>query len=208
MGDELQSLAERSPFWRSKRTALLIGAFLLALVLAVGGWLALRPRSTSPADVIAAMASSAVKGDADSVVGSIDTTSLVDSAVDEVLSDPNERTAVISDYLKSHPNASGDEIKTKVRKTLDEAIREHVKSGTLQSRIPIGSSSLKALVAQAAARGSIRSMKSDGDIAHVVVLVPYNHRTLTVQVLMRRSGDTWKIDRVENLAAVLKQAGQ
>jgi TolB-like protein len=32
-------------------------------------------------------------------------------------------------------------------------------------------------------------------------------KTLSVKVRMRRTGDAWKIERVENLADVLKQAG-
>jgi hypothetical protein len=41
----------------------------------------------------------------------------------------------------------------------------------------------------------------------VVVTVPYKGKTLRVRLRMKPSGDKWKIDKVENLSDVLKQAG-
>lgn len=148
-----------------------------------------------------------MRGDADTVADSIDTTSIVDSAVDQVLSSTNERPALLAEYLRTHPDVTQDQLKSKAHATLDEEIREHVKSGTLPKRIPIGSGSLKALVAAAYTRRSIRSVNIVGNVAHVVVTVPYKGRTLTVKVRMRRSGTSWKVDEIENLASVLRQAG-
>jgi hypothetical protein len=201
--DRVLPTAERPPFWTRTRTAVAAGALALAVVLAVGGGLVWRSQQTSPAETVTTIASAAMKGDADSVAASIDTTSLVDSAVDDVFSSAEQTSALVSDYLKKHPGAT----KAKARATVDEEIREHVQSGTLPKRIPIGSDSLKALVAGALARKSVRSVKVDGNIAHVVVTVPYKGKRLTVKVRMRRSGSTWKVDRIENMASVLKQAG-
>ena len=114
---------------------------------------------------------------------------------------------MLSEYLKTHPGVTESQIKEKARTSLDVEIREHVESGTLPKRIPLGSRSLKSLAAEAYARGSVRSVEVDGDVAHVVVAVPYKGKTLNVKVRMRRSGDSWKVDKIENLAAVLKQAG-
>jgi hypothetical protein len=132
----------------------------------------------------------------------------VDSAVDDILSDTDEhRLALLADYRKKHPETSDSELKAKARALVNEELREHVEAGTLPKRIPFGSSKLKALVAEALAHKSIRSVKVDGDVAHAVVTVPFRGKTLTVKVRLRRSGDSWKVDRIENMASVLRQAG-
>ena len=41
----------------------------------------------------------------------------------------------------------------------------------------------------------------------MVVSVPFKGKVLTVHVRLRRSGSTWKIDKIENLGSVLRQAG-
>ena len=199
--------AEQSPFWARKRTALAFGALALVFVLSVGSFLSWRAQRDRPEETIAAIAAAAMKGDADRVVASIDATTIVDSAVDELFSNGEESSALLSEYLRTHPNVTEDQVKAKARAALDEEIREHVKSGTLPKRIPIGSSSLKALVAEAMARRSIRSVDVDGNIAHVVVAVRYKGKNVRVKVRMRRSGGNWKIDEIENLASVLKQTG-
>ena len=130
-----------------KRTVLVASAVTLLVVLSVGGYLALRAQAGSPAEAVTSIASAAMKGDADSVAASIDTTSLVDSAVDEVFSSTDQTSALVAAYMKKHPDATKAQVKAKLRTTLDEEIREHVKSGTLPKRIPLGSDSLKALVA-------------------------------------------------------------
>jgi hypothetical protein len=206
--DDATPVALRPTFFRRNRTTILVGTLAAVLVGAVGGYFAWRVRTSSPTDALTSIASSAMKGDADSVAASIDTTSIVDSAVDDVFSASDERrSALLSDYLRTHPDTTQEQLKTKARKLVDEEIREHVKAGTLPKRIPLGSSKLKALVAEAMARKSVQSVKIDGNIAHVVVTVPFRGKTLTVRVRMRRSGTTWKVDRIENMASVLKQAG-
>ncbi len=100
-----------------------------------------------------------MKGDADKVAASLDTSAIVNSAVDEVFSSTAETHAVLSEYLKTHPDVTESQVKAKARASLDQEIREHVEAGTLPKRIPLGSSSLKALAAQAYARGSVRSVK-------------------------------------------------
>jgi len=183
------------------------GVFLLLVVLSVGGALLWRIWAASPAETVTAIASAAVRGDADGVAASLDTTSLVDSAIDQVLSSSEPTSVLVSDYFAKHPGASKAQIELKMRTLLNEEIREHVESGTLPKRIPLGSDSLKTLVAGALARRAVRSVRVEGNIAHAVVDVPYKGRTLSVHVRMRRSGGTWKIDKIENVASVLKQAG-
>jgi hypothetical protein len=203
------NLTERPSSSARKRTAIGIGVLAAVLVLSAAGyaaWDATQNRNT-PERAVSGIASATMKGDADKVAASLDTSAIVNSAVDEVFSSPEETHAVLSEYLRTHPDVTESQLKAKARASLDEEIREHVEAGTLPKRIPLGSRSLKALAAEAYARGSVRSVKVDGNVAHVVVAVPYKGKTLNVKVRMRRSSDTWKIDRVENLAAVLKQAG-
>jgi len=207
MDGRISTSGQESPTRRRRRIALAGGALALALVIAVGTYLAWRTPKDSPEQTVVTIASAAMSGDADTVAASIDTSSLVDSAVDEVFSDADEHRALISQYLKTHPNVTEDQVKQKARASLDEEIREHVKSGTLPKRVPLGDESLKALAAKVLARRSVRSVKVDGDIAHVTVAVPYKGKTLGVKVRMRHSGDTWKVDRVENLSDVMRQAG-
>ena len=148
-----------------------------------------------------------LRGDADAVAASVDTTELVDSAVSDVLSDSQEQHAIIEQYLLAHPGATEQSIKSKARALLNEEMREHVESGTLPKRIPLPNGTIKQLAAKAFARGSVRSVRVEGRHAHVLVVVPYKGKTLKVRVRMTRSGDKWKVDRVENLSSVLKQAG-
>ncbi len=195
-------------FWTGGRNALLAGPLALVLAMSIAGYLGWRAPDDSPREALAGIASAAVEGDVDTVIASIDTTSLVDSAVDEALSQTDERrAALVARYLATHPDTTGDSIKTKARSLVDEEIREHVESGTLPKRIPLGNESLKELAAKAYARGSVRSVRIDGNVAHVVVTVPFKGKMLRVHLRMKRAGDTWKIDKVENLSDVLKQAG-
>jgi hypothetical protein len=207
--DDQSDLTERRTFSARKRIAIGVGVLGMVLVLSAAGYLAwdATQNKNTPERAVSGIASAAMKGDADKVAASLDTSAIVNSAVDEVFSSTEETHAVLSEYLKTHPDVTESQVKAKARATLDQEIREHVESGTLPKRIPIGSSSLKALAAQAYARGSVRSVRVDGDVAHVVVAVPYKGKTLNVKVRMRRAGDTWKIDKIENLADVLKQAG-
>ena len=208
MDDQTTPSPESPSFWTGGRTALLIGALALALVMSVAGYLGWRTPDDSPEAALVGIASAAVEGDADAVAASLDTTSLVDSAVDEAFSQTDERrAALVAGYLEAHPGVTEDQIKLKARALLDHELREHVESGTLPKRIPLGSESLKALAAKAWARGSIRSVKIDGDVAHVVVTVPYKGKMLRVKLRMKRAGDKWRIDKIENLSDVLKQAG-
>ena len=204
--DDQSDLIERPSFWTRKRVAVGVGALAMVVVLSAVGYFAWNAQKNTPQRAVSGIASAAMMGDADKVAASLDTSSLVNSAVDEVFSS-EETHAVLSEYLKTHPGVTESQIKAKARASLDQEIREHVESGTLPKRIPIGSSSLKALAAEAYARGSVRSVSVDGNVAHVVVAVPYKGKILNVKVRMRRAGNTWKIDKVENLADVLKQAG-
>ena len=86
-------------------------------------------------------------------------------------------------------------------------MREHVESGALPKRIPLPSGTVKQLAAKAFARGAVRSVRVEGSHAHVLVVAPYKGKSLKVWVRMTRSGDKWKVDRVENLSDVLTQAG-
>lgn len=207
MDEQEMPTAKRHSFWVRHRMALGFGALALVLVLAAGGYSAWRGQKDTPAQTVSAIASAAMKGDTDSVAASIDTTAIAESAVDEVFSNTDEQPAAVSNYLNKHPGLTEDQVKARVRATIDDEIRKRVESGALSERIPVGSDSFKALVAGAMALGSIRSETVEGDVAHVVVAVPYKGKTLIVQVRMQRSGDTWKIDQIENLADVLEQAG-
>ena len=200
--------AEKQPFWTRGRSALLLGALALVVLIAVVGYSMLGAPDDSPEEALIGIASAAMQGDADTVVASLDTTALVDSAVDDVLSETDERrAALVARYLATHPDATKERIKDKARALLDEEVREHVESGTLPKRIPLGNKSLKELAAKAYARGSVRSVRVTGDVAHVVVSVPFRGKTLRVQLRMKRSDGRWRVDQVENLSDVLKQAG-
>jgi len=195
-------------FWTRWRATFAVGVILLVfVVLGAEGYLLARSRRSAPAKAVSAIAMAAMRGDSDSVAASIDTTAIANSAVDEVLSDSNEQGTLAEDYLSKHPGMTVDQLKTKVRTAIDAEIHKKVEAGSLAKRVPFGNSAVKALVAEALAQGAIRSQTVEGDVAHAVVAVPYKGKVLSVQVRMQRTGDTWKIDEVENLADVLHQAG-
>jgi len=148
-----------------------------------------------------------MRGDAEGVAASIDTSAIANNAVDEVLSDSNEHSSLAADYLSKHPGMTEDQLKAKVATTIDAEIRKKVESGSLSKRVPFGNDAMKALVAEALAQGAIQSQTVEGDVAHAVVAVPYKGKVLSVRIRMQRTGDTWKVDEVENLADVLNQAG-
>jgi len=49
---------------------------------------------------------------------------------------------------------------------------------------------------------SRRGVEAEGDARGYHLSAPCNQRTLTVHVGMRRAGTAWKVERIENLAAV------
>jgi hypothetical protein len=206
MEDHVARPEERLSFWTRNRAVLVSCALMLVIIFSVGGYAAWRARRDSPAETITAIASAAMKGDADSVLISIDTTSVANSAVDDVLSSADEH-ALLAEYLKTHPDVSADQIKARAPGMLNGEIREHVESGTLPKRIPLGSGSMKAFIAEAVARRSVHSVRIDGNTARMVVNVRYKGKTIAVKVRMQRVGSTWKVDKIENMKSVLKQAG-
>lgn len=192
----------------SRRLIVLVSAGVIAAAaLAVAAYLAWPAPPRSPERAITDLASAAMRGDADSVAASLDTSTLVDAAVDEVFSEGDEKRAIVSEYLRTHPDMTEDQVKHRARSLLDEEIREHVEAGTLPKRIPLGNKSLKEMAAKALAKRTVRSVRVEGDRAYVTVSVPYKGKSLTVKVRMKRSGDSWKVDKIENLADVMDQAG-
>ena len=189
----------RSPLW----FGVAVG---VAVVMVVGGVLWWRAER-SPAASIGRVAKAAVNGDVAAVEAAIDTTALISSAVDDMYNDPHFRQSYVASYTATHPSATPDGIKARLEKAVTEELREHVSSGTLPKRIPLPANSLKALVAQAYARHSIKSITIRGNYAYAVVVVPYHGKEYDVVVRLRRSGSDWIIDRIENLPEVLKAAG-
>ena len=195
-------------FWtRWRATFAVCGIVLVFVVLGAEGYLLARSRRSAPAKAVTAIATAAMRGDAEGVAASIDTSAIANNAVDEVLSDSNEHSSLAADYLSKHPGMTEDQLKAKVATTIDAEIRKKVESGSLSKRVPFGNDAMKALVAEALAQGAIQSQTVEGDVAHAVVAVPYKGKVLSVRIRMQRTGDTWKVDEVENLADVLNQAG-
>ena len=207
MNDDQVHPSEQRPLLTGiPRAVLAIGLGALLALLAGGVYLVwLAPRD-SPASTVADIASAAMRGDADKVAASLDTTSLADWAVSDILATA-DRPRLVTEYLAAHPVSAEPQLQEKARLTLAQEIREHVLSGTRPKRVPLGNESLKTLVAGVLAKQSVHSVQVDGNVAHIVVEVPYQGMTLSVKVLMRRSGDSWKVERVENLAEVPKKAG-
>ena len=208
MNGNMTPIAGRQSFWMRWRLAFAVGAIVIVLlVLAAEGYLLWHSRSSSPAKTVSAIAAAAMLGDAKTVAASIDTSAIADAAVEEVLSAPSGQGNLAKKYLSEHPGTTEEQVKAKVREKLNAEIRKRVESGSLSRRVPVGSDAFKALVAEALAQGAIRSQVVEGDVAHVVVAAPYKGRVYDVQVRMQRSGDTWTIDKVENLEDILSQAG-
>jgi hypothetical protein len=181
-------------------------AATLAVALAVGGlWWWREERS--PAASIVRAAKAAVNRDVDAVEAAIDTSAVISSAVDDMYNDPHFRQSYVDSYTARHPGVKPEQIKARIGALVTEEVREHVSAGTLPKRIPLPADSLKALVAQAYARHSVKSITVKGNYAFATVAVPYHGKTYKVIVRLRRSGGDWVVDRIENLAEVLKQAG-
>ena len=196
----------KSPHRRGRRVALVVAAVAVLLLMAGGAYLLMPARRGSPASAVTDLASAAMSGDSARVAASVDTTSLVDSAVDDVFA-TDAQPSMLTSYLAQHPGVTEDQLKAKLRMSFDTELKEHVESGTLPKRIPIGNEPLKGLVAAVLAKQTVSSVQVEGGVAHAVVMVPFKGKFLKVRVRMQRSGDSWKVDRVENLADVLKQAG-
>jgi len=207
--DEQVTAPEEAPSSRRRHRlaiALVAGSLALA-VAAVAGYAWWLTERDTPQAALTDLASAAVSGDATAVAESIDTTSLVDSAVDDVFSESDERRALIAEYLAKHPDATQDSVKRKARALLNEELREHVESGTLPKRIPVGNETLKELAAKAFARGTVRSVKVNGNTARVLVVGKYRGKTIRAWVLMKRVNGKWKVVGVDNPSDVLRQAG-
>lgn len=208
MDEQVTDVVEPASFVRRHRVAIAIVAGSAIVVGAiVAGYLIWLTRRGTPQAALVNLASAAVSGDATTVAESIDTTALVDSAVDDVFAEDMMRHELVAQYLAAHPNATEESIKAKARKLLNEELREHVEAGTLPKRIPMGDDSLKALAAKAFAGSSVRSVKIKGDTARVLVSGRYRGRTVKAWVRMKRVDGKWKIVGVENLGDVARQAG-
>jgi len=205
--DDQTDTAQQQSSTRRTRWVLWSAALAAILVIGAGAILLRGWPSSAPESAISGIATAAIRGDSDAVAASIDSSSLVNTAVDDVFSDADERRALISAYLSKHPGVTEDQVKVKARELFDQEIREHVEDGTLPKRIPLGATSLKLLAAKVLVKRSVKSIEVDGDVAHVTVDVPYKGKTLSVQLRMTQSGGTWKVDQVENLNDVLDEAG-
>jgi hypothetical protein len=190
---------------RTRQRQVVVGVLAAAAVAAALGGLWWRSYRTSPEAAVARIASAAVSRDVDTVVAHVDTTSVADQAVDDILGMTD--SDAVTRFLKERPGRSAEEYKAKARALINEEMREHVATGTLPKRIPLDADSVKSLVAGAYARNAVRSVEVDGDSAHVTAVVSYGGKRLTVRVLMRHDGSTWVVKEIENLPDVLKQAG-
>lgn len=208
MEEQVTDPVEPVSFVRRHRVAIAVvaGSAVVVTAFVVGYLVWLTARGT-PQAALVNLASAAASGDATAVAESIDTTALVDSAVDDVFSEAMMRNRLVAEYLAAHPNATEESIKAKARKLLNEELREHVESGTLPKRIPMGDDSLKELAAKAFAGSSVRSVKVKGDTARVLVAGRYRGRTVKAWVRMKRVNGNWKVVGVENLGDVARQAG-
>jgi hypothetical protein len=180
--------------------ALAVGAVLIVSGLV---WRA----ETSPRASIGRVAKAAVDGDIEAVEAAIDTTAIISAAVDDMYNDPHFRASYVASYTARHPTVTPEDIKARLEKAVNQELREHLADGSLPRRIPIPADSIKALVAQAWARQSVKSITIKGKYAYAVVVVPYHGKNYDVVVRLRRSGNTWVVDRIENLPEVLKAAG-
>jgi hypothetical protein len=179
----------------------------LAVLLAAGGALWWWRAGTSPTASIGRLARAAVNRDVAAVEAAIDTTALIGSAVDDIYNDPHFRQSYVNSYTARHPGVTREQIKARLERSVSEELREHVSTGTLPKRIPLPADSLKALVAEAYARHSVKSITIRGNYAYATVVVPYHGENVEVVVRLRKSGNGWTVDRIENLADALKQAG-
>jgi hypothetical protein len=197
--EEVASSPHRSSLW--------IGIALgVSVALALGGILWWRAQQ-SPQASIGRVAKAAMEGNVGAVEAAIDTTAIVSNAVDDIYNDRHFRQSVVASYTAKHPTASADDIKARLEKSVGTELREHVTNGSLPKRIPIPGDSIKGLVAQAYAQHSVKSITVKGNYAYAVVAVPYHGKTYEVVVRLRRSGRDWVVDRIMNLAEVLKAAG-
>ncbi len=198
--------ADGPPAAGSHRRVWLWVALGVCAVVALGGvgwWRA----EHSPKASIGRVAKAAVDGDLETVQAAIDTTAIIGAAVDDIYNDPHFRASYVASYTAKHPTAKPSDIKDRLEKLANEEMAEHVASGSLPKRIPIPGDSIKGLVAMAYARHSVKSIVVKGGYAYATVSVPYHGKTYNVVVRLRRSGKEWVVDRIMNLAAVLKQAG-
>lgn len=210
MTDEIHD-TEDSPEIESrasgKAAPWVIAAVAVAAVALIGLGVWWWQLQRSPTAALGKAAKAAMSRDVEGVEAAVDTTALVEGAVEDMYNDPRLRASYIDSYTAKHPEATPEHVKKRVGAFVNEEVREHVKSGTLPKRVPIPGDSLKGLVAEAYARHSVKSVTVKGSYAYATVAVPYHGKTYNVIVRLRRSNGTWVVDRVENLAQIMKQAG-
>lgn len=191
---------------KRRRISIVVTVGLAALVVAVaGGYAWWRSYQRSPQAAVSSIASATMKRDVDAVTAHIDTTAVADAAVDDLLG--MKDSPRVTTYLEKHAGASPDEHKQTARELFDGELREHVADGTLPKRIPIDAESLKALAASAYARRAVESVSIDGNVAHVTARVSFRSKDVRVKVRMVRTGETWRVTKIENLRSVMKQLG-
>jgi hypothetical protein len=190
----------------SRRVAIAVTVIAAALVVAgASGYLRWRAYQRSPRAAIAIVAHAAADRDVPSVLAHIDATAVADSAVEELLRMPDN--AAVARYLEQHPNVSVEGHKQQALSLLVGEIQEHVSDGTLPTRIPLGTDSMKGVAASAFAASAVSSERVYGRIARVTVEIPLGRQVVPIDLVMRRSGDTWVIVQVANLHSLITKPG-
>jgi hypothetical protein len=186
----------------SRRRRLAVAAVVVvAGVLAAALWW--RSYSRSPAGAVAEMAGAAVAGDVGGVMAHIDTTSVAEQAVSDLLG--MRGNALVDRYLARNSDADAAERARRAKGLLDEELAEHVRDGTLPTRVPLEAGSLKSLAARTYASASVKTTSVDGDVARVTLSVPYKGRNVEVVVRMEAAGDEWRVVGIENLDEIVDQ---
>ena len=167
-------------------------------VLALGGFWWWRAEQ-SPRASIGRVAKAAMNRDIEAVEAAVDTTAIISSAVDDMYNDPHFSASYVASYTAKHPGVNAGGHQGPARRAGHRGSARARRGRDAAEAHPDPGDSIKGLVALAYARHSVKSMTMKGNYAYATVSVPYHGKNYNVVVRLRRSGNDWVVDRIENL---------
>lgn len=188
---------------RSRRTsggrALLIALLVIAIlvVIALVAW---RQYSTTPRYALTQLAQSAQAGDWEGVQTWMDVDAIaddiVDAAIDQALADRESEIGQLG--------LLGEELAAGIAEVMRPRLAEEVRA-QMREQIEAQDGDIRRYLGAMVVANNPEALEVSGDSARAVVELPYRGRQVRLDLGLTRSGDAWRVVRLNNAAELVEQ---